>query len=159
MTYQKDYDPPQQWRWYAISLGKSWWTTHNNPNCSFSAHRRRCTIEVDEPDEEKSEDEVEEQIQGEKLEEEKEDEPQEEESEERIATKHSLGGRWMDPSNVEYRRGKWHAALLAEVKTVTEGPRWLENTETAMVLLAEDKPANYNEAIQPKNSETVEESP
>ena len=59
----------------------------------------------------------------------------------------------MDPSNMEYGRGKWHAALLAEVKSVVEGSRSLKNTETAMDILADDEPANYNEAMQSTNSE------
>ena len=55
-------------------------------------------IEVDQPDEEKSEGEVEERIWGEKMEEEQQDEPQEEESEEEITFKDCLRGPWMDPS-------------------------------------------------------------
>ena len=65
MIYQKDNDPPQRWGWYAISLGKSHWTTCYNPNHSFTTHSVQL-IEVDEPDEEKLEGEVEEQIQGKK---------------------------------------------------------------------------------------------
>ena len=51
------------------------------------------------------------------------------------------------------RRGRCHAALLAEVQSVTVGSRSLENTKTAMVVLAEDEPTNYSEATKSKNAE------
>ena len=72
------------------------------------------------------------------MEEEKEKEPQEEEErEEEITPKDFLRRPWMDPSNVEYRKGKQHAALLAEVKSVMEVSRSLENTGAVIVILEE----------------------
>ena len=113
-------------------------------------------INVEKLDDEKSEAEVEEQIEGELMEEKMQDEPQEEESEEEIAPKEFMRGLWMDPSNVEYGRGRRHAALLAEVQSVTEGSRSLENTETTMVVLAEDEPVNYSEAMRSRDTEWKE---
>ena len=111
------------------------------------------SIDVDKPDDEKSKDEIKEQIQGEQIEEENEDEPEMEESEEDISPRYFSRGPWMDLSNMEYGRGKRNTALLAEVISVTEDLRSLENTEMAMVVLSEDDPTNYNEAMRSKNAE------
>ena len=39
------------------------------------------------------------------------------------------------------------------MESATEGLKSLKNTETAMVVLAEDKPAKHNKAMRYKNSE------
>ena len=74
------------------------------------------SIDVEKPDEEKSEAEIKEQIQGEPIKEETEIVPQKEESEEEFTPKDYIWGLWMNPLNVEYRRERCHAVLLTEIK-------------------------------------------
>lgn len=96
------------------------------------------SIEEEKQDEDKSEGEVKEQIQWDQIE--QVNNPQEEEeNEEEVAPKDFTQGPWMDPSDMRYSRGKYYAALFTEIISTTDGSKLLKNTETAMVVLAEDK--------------------
>jgi Reverse transcriptase (RNA-dependent DNA polymerase) len=76
---------------------------------------------------------------------------QEESSEEEAAPKDFSRGPWMDPSNVEYGRGRRHA-LLSEAAAMAHGERDLEEMETAFVVLANDEPASYKEVMSSENA-------
>ena len=52
-------------------------------------------------------------------------------------------GPWLDPANQVYGRGKRHQALLASISNIAHGLTDLEETKTALVVLAEDEPTNY----------------
>ena len=56
-------------------------------------------------------------------------------------------GPWLDPANQAYGRGKRHQALLAGISNIAHGLTDLEETETTLVVLAEDEPINYREAM------------
>ena len=62
-------------------------------------------------------------------------------------------GLWLDPSNDSHGRGKCHQAIYAAIDAVAQGEVDLEHTESAFVVLADDKPANYQEAINSPDSE------
>ena len=62
-------------------------------------------------------------------------------------------GPWLDPDDQSYGRGKRHQALYAEMAALAHGYEELERTESAMVVLAEDEPANYREAITSVDAE------
>ena len=61
-------------------------------------------------------------------------------------------GPWLDLSNFSYRCRKWHQALQAEVAALAYGIADLKQTESSFVTLAEDKPANYKEAMASINA-------
>jgi len=69
-----------------------------------------------------------------------------ERSEAPTAPKDFEKGPWMDPGNVEYGRGM-RRALLTEIAALARGTLDLETTESAFVVLAEDEPPSYKDAI------------
>ena len=62
-------------------------------------------------------------------------------------------GGWLDPSDTAYGKGKRRQALLSDAYTLTENISELQNHETAFVVLAEDEPANYKEAMKSEDAE------
>ena len=70
-----------------------------------------------------------------------------EEEEEKGATKDFMKGPWMDPENMEYRRGRHHTALSKEMAALANGTTDLETTEPAFITLAEDKPLKYRDEM------------
>ena len=52
-------------------------------------------------------------------------------------------GPWLNPANQAYGQGKRHQALLAGISNMAQGRTDIEETEVALVVLAEDKPTNY----------------
>jgi hypothetical protein len=71
---------------------------------------------------------------------------------EKTAPKDFLKGPWVNPSNTQYGKGRRHAGLIAETAAVAHGKSELEDTETAYVVLAEDEPENYKEAMKSKDA-------
>ena len=67
-------------------------------------------------------------------------------------------GPWIDPDNTEYGRGKRHTALMAEVIALANGETDLEETEKAFVVLAEDEPSSYKEAMRSENVDRWKEA-
>ena len=63
----------------------------------------------------------------------------------------------MDPKNVQYGHGKQHQALFALVKSLAIGTADLEALESAFVVLAEDEPANYKDAMNSPNADKWKE--
>ena len=62
-------------------------------------------------------------------------------------------GGWLDPSDTAYGKGKRHQALLSDAYTLTENTFESQTHETAFVVLAEDEPASYKEAMKSENAE------
>ena len=62
-------------------------------------------------------------------------------------------GIWLNPDNQAYGRGKRHHAIYAAVNAVAQGLADLEHTESAFVILEEDEPANFKEAMKSPNAE------
>ena len=50
-----------------------------------------------------------------------------------------------------YEKGKCHQALLSDAYIISEDSLDAQTTETAFVIQAEDKPANFKEAIKSNN--------
>ena len=61
-------------------------------------------------------------------------------------------GPWLDPANQAYRQEKRHQALLAGVSAMAHRLTDLKETEVALVILAEDEPTNYQEAMWSANT-------
>ena len=57
-------------------------------------------------------------------------------------------GPWNNPNDASYGRGKRHQALFTEVAAFAHGYTNLEHTEHALVVLADDEPANYRESTR-----------
>ena len=62
-------------------------------------------------------------------------------------------GVWLDLDNQAYGRGKRRHAIYAAFNAVAQGLADLEHTESAFVVLEEDKPANFKEAMRSPNAE------
>ena len=62
-------------------------------------------------------------------------------------------GPWLDPTDNSYGRGKRHPALMAEVAALAYSLTDLESTEAALVVLAEDEPNTYRDAMRSPDSE------
>ena len=60
-------------------------------------------------------------------------------------------GEWLDPSDTTYGKGKHHQALLSDAYIISEDSLNAQTPETAFVILAEDKPANFKEAMKSDN--------
>ena len=67
-------------------------------------------------------------------------------------------GPWLDPTNVSYGRGQRHKALYTEVAAFAHGTTNLEHTEHALIVLAEDEPENYKEAMNSLEAQQWRES-
>jgi hypothetical protein len=57
------------------------------------------------------------------------------------------------PSNIEYERGRRHAALLSEAGVMAHGERDLEGVEMVFVVWASDEPESYREVMSCQNAE------
>ena len=57
-------------------------------------------------------------------------------------------GEWLDPSDMTYGKGKRHQALLSDAYIILEESLNAQTPETAFVILAEDEPANFKEAMK-----------
>jgi hypothetical protein len=71
---------------------------------------------------------------------------------EKIAPKDFLKGPWMNPSNTEYGKRRRQVGIIAEMAAMAHGRNELEDTETAYMVLAEDEPENYKEAMKSKDA-------
>ena len=60
-------------------------------------------------------------------------------------------GEWLDPSDMTYGKGKCHQALLSNAYIISEDSLDAQTPETAFVILAEDKLANFKEAMKSNN--------
>ena len=61
-------------------------------------------------------------------------------------------GQWLNPNNASYGRGKRHQALFAEISAFAHGNTSLEHAEHALVVLADDEPENFREAMKSRDS-------
>ena len=52
-------------------------------------------------------------------------------------------GPWLDPKDDSYGRGKQHQDLMTKVAALAHGLTNLESTESALIVLAKDKPDTY----------------
>ena len=64
-----------------------------------------------------------------------------------VAPKDFERGPWMGPMTT-YGRGKRHRATYTEVVALAHGVLELETSESALVVLAEDEPENYKQAMK-----------
>ena len=62
-------------------------------------------------------------------------------------------GAWLDPANDSYSKGRQHQALMSEMVALAYGLTNLESTESAFVVLAEDEPNTYQDAMKSPDSE------
>ena len=67
-------------------------------------------------------------------------------------------GQWLNPDNASYGRGKRHQALFTEVSAFAHGITSLEHTEHALVVLADDEPANFREAMKSRDASKWKEA-
>ena len=63
-------------------------------------------------------------------------------------------GQWLNPNNASYGRGKRHQALFAEISVFAHGNTSLEHAAHALVVLADDEPENFREAM--KSCDSIE---
>ena len=77
----------------------------------------------------------------------------EEEHHEQHAPKDFKKGPWLDPENQLYGWGKHHQHIYAATNAIAHRLTDLEQLESAFVVLANDEPANYKEAINSINAE------
>ena len=69
------------------------------------------------------------------------------------APKEFAMGPWLDPSNDSHGCSKHHQAIYAAINAVAQGEADLEHMESVFVVLADDEPANYQEATNSPDSE------
>jgi hypothetical protein len=67
-------------------------------------------------------------------------------------------GPWLDPNNQSYGRWMHQKAMYVEMSALAHGHTNLEDVETALVVLADDEPANYRDAIRSPNAEKWKDS-
>ena len=60
-------------------------------------------------------------------------------------------GEWLDPSDTTHGKGKCHQAHFSDAHIISEDSLDPQTPETAFVILAEDKPANFKEAMKSDN--------
>ena len=65
-----------------------------------------------------------------------------------VSPKDLKRGPWMDPTTTEYGRGKRYHAAYIEVVALAHSILELETTESALMVIAEDEPENYKEAMK-----------
>ena len=93
--------------------------------------------------------EAEEEAEEQKDTENQEDEQSEEAEEEPMihAPKDFERGPWLDPANQSYGRGKWLHASYTEFAALAHRLIDLDNVKSAFVVLADNEPGSYKEAM------------
>ena len=61
-------------------------------------------------------------------------------------------GPWLDPNNKLHGWGKWHQDIYTAINVMAHGLADLEHVESAFIMLAEDEPVNYKEAMDSPNA-------